>query len=150
MAEQEVQKTIAFYEKLSSQYPTPESWANNIQESLKFLTSETAHTNFYSYLFNPETYVFQKNIKCCTEEDEVKYNKMMLEFEQQSLQTTKVYKNGRDAKIFYYPNKTEENGEKSLDHLSVPISQITQINEHEASNEIRSGRMEEKEEKIDS
>ena len=94
MAEREVRKTIDFYEELVTLYPSCESWANNIQESLKLLTTDIAHTNFYSYLFNPSTYTFQSNIKCCTHEDEVKYNKMVENFENNSTQTTKLYKNG--------------------------------------------------------
>ena len=149
MAEHEVQKTIDFYEKLVTLYPTCESWANNIQESIKLLTTDLAHTNFYSYLFNPSTYTFQSNIKCCTHEDEVKYNKMVEDFENKSTQTTKLYKNGLDGKIFYHNKKKKQNGKKQVDHIFGSVPQNPQNALDEASNETRSGGLSQTEEKID-
>ena len=63
MADQEVEKTILLYEALVKDFPTPESWAVNILTASKKLTSGIAQTNFYRYLFDPEHYSFQKNIK---------------------------------------------------------------------------------------
>jgi len=101
MAKKQVEKTIQFYESLVSEFPTAESWAVNILEASKLLTTGIAQTNFYRYLFDPTNYLFQSDIKTISKTEEDKYNAMVAKFDAENLLDVKVYKNGSDVKIIY-------------------------------------------------
>ena len=106
MAEAQVEKTIKLYESLVTDLPCAESWAYNILEASKKLTTGIAQTNFYRYLFDPTNYVFQEDIKTISKADEDKYNEMVAEFDKNnSLQVT-YYKNGSDMNIVYLIKQT--------------------------------------------
>ena len=105
MAEEQVQNTIKFYESRVKMYPTAESWAVNILEASKQLTTGIAQTNFYRYLFDPSNYSFQTNIKTISRTEEDKYNALVEKFDAENPLEVKIYKNGRDANICYLPNK---------------------------------------------
>ena len=153
MAKQEVENTIQFYESLVSEFPTPESWAVNILEASKRLTSEIAQTNFYRYLFAPASYSFQAVVKTVGDEEEEKYNKLVEEFDRNNLQKVKVYKNGRDMNIVYLPNKKTNACEetKSVDYFPSQIQSATkeQVPQHETGHATGSGAVQEEEQKID-
>ena len=94
MAQEQVENTIKFYESRVSRYPTPESWALNILEATKRLTSDIAQTNFYRYLFDPHNYSFQTDIKTISKTDEEKYDAMVAKFDANNPLKVKIYKNG--------------------------------------------------------
>ena len=153
MAEQEVEKTIKLYESLVKDFPTPESWAINILTASKNLTSGIAQTNFYRYLFAPNQYSFQKNIKLISQDEEEKYNRLAAEFDANNPHEVKRFRNGNDVNIVYLPNKKTNAREetKSMDSLSteIQISTEEQIPEHETSDETGSCAVQEEEQKID-
>ena len=152
MAKQEVENTIKFYESLVSEFPTPESWAVNILEASKRLTSEIAQTNFYRYLFAPASYSFQAVVKTVGDEEEEKYNKLVEEFDRNNLQKVKIYKNGRDMNIVYLPNKSNACEEtKSVDYFPSQIQSAAekQVPQHETGNVRRGEIIQEEEQKID-
>ena len=151
MAKQEVENTIQFYESLVSEFPTPESWAVNILEASKRLTSEIAQTNFYRYLFAPASYSFQAVVKTVGDEEEMKYNKLVEEFDRNNLQDVKVYKNGRDMNIVYLPNKSNAQETKSVDCLPSQIQSAAekQVPQHESRDVRRGEIIQEEEQKID-
>ena len=119
MAKQQVEETIKFYEKLVSEFPTSESWAVNILEASKRLSSGIAQTNFYRYLFDPPNYSFQAKIKTISKTEEEKYNALVKKFDAENLLDVKVYKNGNDMKIIYLPNK-KLNAEKIKSVVGLP------------------------------
>ena len=106
MAELQVDNTIKFYESLVSDFPSAESWAVNILEASKRLTSEIAQTNFYRYLFAPATYSFQAHVKTVGDEEEEKYNKLVADFDRNNKLEVKVYKNG----FFFFPKFVPPHG----------------------------------------
>ena len=150
MAKQQVEETIKFYEKLVGEFPTSESWAVNILEASKRLSSGIAQTNFYRYLFDPTNYSFQAKIKLISKTEEEKYNALVKKFDAENLLDVKVYKNGNDMKIIYLPNK-KLNAEKIKS--VVGFSQTVQSQEqkiiHENCNEASCGEIPCSEEKID-
>ena len=150
MAKQQVEETIKFYEKLVSEFPSSESWAVNILEASKRLSSGPAQTNFYRYLFDPPNYSFQAEIKLISKTEEDKYNALVKKFDAENLLDVKVYKNGKDVKIIYLPNK-DLNGKKI--ESVVGISQTVQSQEqkiiHENCDEASGGEISCSEEKID-
>jgi len=150
MAKKQVEETIKFYEKLVSEFPTSESWAVNILEASKRLSSGPAQTNFYRYLFDPPNYSFQAEIKTISKTEEDKYNALVKKFDAENLLDVKVYKNGKDMKIIYLPNK-DRNAEKikSVVGFSQTVQSQEQKNEHENGNEIGGGEIPCSEEKID-
>ena len=137
MAKQQVEETIKFYEKLVSEFPTSESWAVNILEASKRLSSGIAQTNFYRYLFDPPNYSFQAKIKTISKTEEEKYNALVKKFDAENLLDVKVYKNGNDMKIIYLPNK--EHAEKIKSVVGIPPTvqgkPKKQIDEHETGDE---------------
>ena len=151
MAKQEVENTIQFYENLVSEFPTPESWAVNILEASKRLTSEIAQTNFYRYLFAPASYSFQAVVKTVGEDEEEKYNKLVEEFDRNNLQKVKIYRNGRDMNIVYLPNKSNAQETKSVDCIpsQIQISAEKQVPQYETSNVRGGAPLQEEEQKID-
>ena len=151
MAKLQVENTIKFYESQVSQFPSPESWAVNILNASKRLTSGIAQTNFYRYLFNPEHYSFQSEVKTISKTEEEKYNRMVEEFDKNNVFDVKYYRNGQDVKIVYL-NKTKNANKKtkSLAGLSATISSETQNVEYETGHESGSQAVQiQKEEKID-
>ena len=149
MAQEQVQNTIKFYESRVSRYPTPESWALNILEATKRLTSGIAQTNFYRYLFDPNNYSFQVDIETITKTSEEKYNEMVAKFDATNPLEVKIYKNGRDAKIVYLPNKNDAEKTKSVASLPSAIQSEKQIDVNETGNEIGGKSLQIQEEKID-
>ena len=151
MAKQEVENTIQFYESLVSDFPSAESWAVNILEASKRLTSEIAQTNFYRYLFAPATYSFQAKVKTVGDEEEEKYNKLVEEFDRNNLQDVKVYKNGRDMNIVYLPNKSNAQETKSVDCLPSQIQSAAekQVPQHETGHDPSCEIIQKEEQKID-
>ena len=151
MAKQQVEETIKFYEKLVSDFPTSESWAVNILEASKRLSSGIAQTNFYRYLFDPLNYSFQAEIKLISKTEEEKYNALVKKFDAENLLDVKVYKNGSDMKIIYLPNK-DLNAEKKIEPMVgifKTVQSQEQKNEYENGNEIGRGEISCSEEKID-
>ena len=150
MAKQQVEETIKFYENLVSEFPTSDSWAVNILEASKQLSSGIAQTNFYRYLFDPPNYSFQAEIKTISKTEEEKYNALVKKFDAENLLDVKVYKNGNDMKIIYLPNK-KLNAEKikSVVGIFKTVQSKKQKNEHENGNEIGRGEIPCSEEKID-
>ena len=153
MAEQEVEKNIKLYESLVKDFPTPESWAVNILTACKNLTSGIAQTNFYRYLFAPNQYSFQKNIKLISQDEEEKYNRLAAEFDANNPHEVKRFRNGNDVNIVYLPNKKTNACEetKSVDCLPSQIQSAAekQVPQHE-SRDVRRGEIIQKEEqKID-
>ena len=134
MEKQQVEDTIRFYESLVSKFPSAESWAVNILEASKRLTTGIAQTNFYRYLFNPANYSFQTKIKTISAVEEEKYNKMVAEFDANNKLNVQVFKNGRDVKILYTPNKDAEETEP-LVGISPSVPSQTQKNVHEGRDE---------------
>ena len=135
MAEAQVEKTIKLYESLVTDLPCAESWAYNILEASKKLTTGIAQTNFYRYLFDPTNYVFQEDIKTISKADEDKYIEMVAEFDKNnSLQVT-YYKNGSDMNIVYLPNKHYAEKTKSVVGPPSTIQSKKQILEYEGSYE---------------
>ena len=149
MAKQQVEETIKFYEKLVSEFPTSESWAVNILEASKRLSSGIAQTNFYRYLFDPTNYSFQAKIKTISKTEEDKYNALVEKFDAENLLDVKVYKNGNDMKIIYLPNK-DLNAEKVKPVVGIfkTVQSKKQINVHENDHEGRGEKIFQ-EEKID-
>ena len=151
MAKQQVEETIKFYEKLVSEFPSSESWAVNILEASKRLSSGPAQTNFYRYLFDPPNYSFQAEIKLISKTEEDKYNALVKKFDAENLLDVKVYKNGNDMKIIYLPNK-DLNAEKKIEPM-VGIFKTVQSQEqkiiHENCDEASGGEISCSEEKID-
>ena len=155
MAKKQVEKTIQIYESLVSEFPSAESWAVNILEASKLLTTGIAQTNFYRYLFDPTNYLFQSDIKTISKKEEDKYNAMVAKFDAENLLDVKVYKNGSDVKIIYIPNKDLPN----TDHASKetkPVARVPQTvqsqkqkDEYEASHESGSETIQIQEEKVD-
>ena len=150
MAKQQVEETIKFYEKLVSEFPTSESWAVNILEASKRLSSGIAQTNFYRYLFDPPNYSFQAKIKTISKTEEEKYNALVKKFDAENLLDVKVYKNGNDMKIIYLPNK-KLNAEKikSVVGSSPAVQSKKQIIEYEGCHEGCGKIVFQEEEKID-
>ena len=150
MAKQQVEETIKFYEKLVSEFPSSESWAVNILEASKRLSSGPAQTNFYRYLFDPPNYSFQAEIKLISKTEEDKYNALVKKFDAENLLDVKVYKNGSDVKILYLPNK-DLNGKKieSVACISQTVQSQEQKNVDEGSDEGSCGEIPCSEEKID-
>ena len=136
MAEAQVEKTIKLYESLVTDLPCAESWAYNILEASKKLTTGIAQTNFYRYLFDPTNYVFQEDIKTISKADEDKYNEMVAEFDKNnSLQVT-YYKNGSDMNIVYLPSKPDDAKEsESVARIPETVPSKAQDNEYEAGDE---------------
>ena len=149
MEQQQVENTIKFYESLVMAYPTPESWALNILEACKRLTSGIAQTNFYSYLFDPNNYSFRKDIKLISKAEEEKYNEMVAKFDATNPLKVKMYKNGWDAKIVYLPNKDDAEKTKSLASLPPAIQSEKQIDVNETGYEKCGKIVQIQEEKID-
>ena len=149
MAEKQVQNTIEFYESLVSKYPTSESWSVNILEATKRLTMPIAQTNFYRYLFDPENYSFQNDVKTISEEEEEKYNKMVADFDKNNLLEVKMYQNGRDCKIVYSPNKTHAEKIEPVVGLLKTVSSKKQVTQYENGNEKSGSFVSCSEEKID-
>ena len=150
MAEQEVENTIQFYESLVSDFPSAESWAVNILEASKRLTSEIAQTNFYRYLFAPATYSFQAHVKTVGDEEEEKYNMLVADFDRNNKLEVKVYKNGRDVNIVYLPNKHAEETEP-VDSIFKEVQSAAeeQISQHETGHDRRGKIIQEEEQKVD-
>ena len=151
MAKQEVENTIKFYESLVSDFPSAESWAVNILEASKRLTSEIAQTNFYRYLFAPASYSFQAKVKTIGDDEVEKYQRLVEEFDRNNKLEVKVYKNGRDINIVYLPNKHASEEAKSLDYLPTEIQSPAekQIPQHETGDETGRGPVQKEEQKID-
>ena len=135
MAEQQVEKTIKFYETLLNEFPTPESWAVNILEASKLLTTGIAQTNFYRYLFAPSDYLFQEDVKTISQKDEDEYNRLAEEFDKKNTLEVKHYRNGDDVNIVYLPNKPNAEKSKSLASTSPTVSSEAQITLHEGRDE---------------
>ena len=135
MAQQQVENTIQFYESRVMEYPSPESWAVNILEATKLLTTGIAQTNFYRYLFSPTDYSFQTNIKTISKIEEEKYNELVKKFDATNPLKVKIYKNGSDAKIIYQPNKHNAKKIEPLVGISETIQSEEQIYEYENGNE---------------
>ena len=148
MAEQQVQNTIEFYESLVSKFPTAESWAVNIFDATKRLTTPIAQTNFYRYLFDPNNYSFQNDVKTISEEEEEKYNKMVADFDKTNLLEVKTYKNGRDVKIVY-SNKNYAEKIEPVVGLPETVQSQKQISQYETSNDSSREKIQIQEEKID-
>ena len=148
MAEQQVQNTIEFYESLVSKFPTAESWAVNIFDATKRLTTPIAQTNFYRYLFDPNNYSFQNDVKTISEEEEEKYNKMVADFDKTNLMQVKTYKNGRDVKIVYC-NKNYAEKIEPVVGLPETVQSQKQISQYETSNDSSREKIQIQEEKID-
>ena len=150
MAKQQVEETINFYEKLVSDFPTSESWAVNILEASKRLSSGIAQTNFYRYLFDPPNYSFQAEIKTISKTEEEKYNALVKKFDANNLLDVKVYKNGNDMKIIYLPNK-KLNAEKTKSVVGIfkTVQSEKQKTEYESCDEGSGGEIPCSEEKID-
>ena len=124
MAKEQVEKTIKYYDQLLQEYPSSESWANNIFKACKLLSTGAAQTNFYRYLFDPANYVFQENVKLISEEEEEKYNRLVEEFDKANPHTVKIYKNGRDGNIVYLPSK--QNASQKIEPLDSILGTIPQ------------------------
>ena len=135
MAKQQVENTIQFYESRVMEYPSPESWAVNILEATKLLTTGIAQTNFYRYLFSPTDYSFQTNIKTISKIEEEKYNELVKKFDATNPLKVKIYKNGSDAKIIYLPNKHNAKKIEPLVGISETIQSEEQITEYENGHE---------------
>ena len=151
MAEHEVGKTIQLYESLVNDFPSSESWAINILTACKGLTSGIAHTNFYRYLFDPENYSFQANVKTIGPEEEEKYNQMVAEFDSRYPHKVDVYRNGNDLKIICSKRKQHAEETKPLDCIPSQIQSPTQkqVSQHETGNVRSSEIVQEEEQKID-
>ena len=134
MAEEQVQNTIKFYESRVKMYPTAESWAVNILEASKQLTTGIAQTNFYRYLFDPSNYSFQTNIKTISKTEEDKYNALVEKFDAENPLEVKIYKNGRDANIVYLNKKQHAKKIEPVASISPTIPSEEQIIEHENGN----------------
>ena len=135
MAQEQVQNTIKFYESRVRTYPTSESWAVNILEACKRLTTGIAQTNFYRYLFDPNNYSFETDIKTISRTEEDKYNALVSKFDAENPLKVKIYKNGSDAKIIYLPYKLHS--EKIISVVGIPptVPGKKQIDEHENGDE---------------
>ena len=131
MAQQQVQNTIKFYESRVMEYPSPESWAVNILEATKLLTTGIAQTNFYRYLFDPTNYSFQTDIKTISKIEEEKYNELVKKFDATNPLKVKIYKNGCDAKIVYLPNKQDAEKIEPMVGFPETIQSEEQITEYE-------------------
>ena len=135
MAQEQVQNTIKFYESRVRLYPTSESWAVNILEACKRLTTGIAQTNFYRYLFDPSNYSFETDIKTISRTEEDKYNALVSKFDAENPLKVKIYKNGSDAKIIYLPNKQHAEKIKSVVGIPPTVQGKKQIDEHENGDE---------------
>ena len=149
MEQQQVENTIKFYESRVRAYPTPESWALNILEACKRLTSGIAQTNFYSYLFDPTNYSFRTDIKLISKTEEEKYNEMVAKFDATNPLKVKMYKNGWDAKIVYLPIKTHAEKIEPVVGLLKTVQSQKQISLNEASDDPSLEKIQIQEEKID-
>jgi hypothetical protein len=98
-----VQKVIEYYEELCDQFRAPESWCDNIQKSIRLLPTEITLSNFYSYLFNPDSYQYREHIVCVSEEDARQFEIEAKKFDEQVGMRVTTYKNLNDGKILYEP-----------------------------------------------
>ena len=135
MEQQQVEQTIKFYESRVKQFPSPESWAVNILEASKRLTSGIAQTNFYRYLFDPTNYSFQVDIKTISKSEEEKYDAMVAKFDANNPLKVKIYKNGCDAKIVYLPNKQDACKIEPVVGISQTVQSQEQVHVNETGNE---------------
>ena len=96
-----VQEVIDYYERLVHEHPSPQMWAVNIQKAIRQLPTEISMSNFYSYLFNPETYVYSDTIQCLTPAHQEQFKKDAKAFDEQNPLTVSTYTNLNDGKILY-------------------------------------------------
>ena len=146
---QVVQEVIDYYERLVHEHPSPESWAVNIQKAIRQLPTEIAMSNFYSYLFNPTSYIYRDYIPCLTQNDVDTFERNAKAFDEQIGMKVTTYTNLYDGKILYDSmNKLRIDNGKPVDEIFVGISEEKQRSEPQRGNEESICTIQEEEEKI--
>ena len=131
-----VQKVIDYYERLVHEHPSPQMWAINIQKAIRQLPTEISMSNFYSYLFNPDAYVYSDTIQCLTPAHKEQFEKEAKAFDEQNPLTVTTYTNLNDGKILYdCMNKLSIDNGKRMDETPRRFSKKEQRDVPEGSDE---------------